>query len=127
MWRAAGFRNYASYDEHQAAAEKLLKEELQKGYLQWGPSRARLEHEHGPLVLSRIAVLVKLRGSRLKYRLIHDLRRSGVNQRARIPERGVLPRLRDAIDSLLHVARGAPAEGQARILVLDSTDAFKQV
>ena len=51
------------------------------------------------MALSSIGVIVKRKpGGGYKYRLVHDLRRSGVNSKITVLERLVLPRLKDAIE-----------------------------
>ena len=61
------------------------------------------------------------------YRLIHDLKRSRVNRKARVPERSILPRLRDAVEACLRVVRSNDQEQQVELLVCDFKDAFKQL
>ena len=60
-----------------------------------------LERKHGPIHRSKIGVIAKMKGGRRKIRLIHDLRRSGVNARIKTSERVVLPKLTDVVDSAL--------------------------
>ena len=72
--------NYASYHEHQVAADAVFQEELERGRLEWSPSVGELTKKYGPIARSRIAVIAKQKGGHLKVRLVHDLRRSGVNE-----------------------------------------------
>ena len=118
--------NYASYEEHQAAADANLREEHRMGRLVLLPTRQALEAKVGPTELSRIGVVAKVKGGRTKIRLIHDLKRSGVNKRVRVAERLVLPRIADACTDALDLLRET---GDARldVLGLDFKDAFKQV
>ena len=53
----------------------------------------------GTLILSRMAAIVQEKNSKIKVRLVHDLRRSLVNSWVSAPERIVLPRLLDAVDA----------------------------
>ena len=86
-----------------------------------------LEAKVDSLVPSRVAALVKQTPGGLKVRLIHDLRRSGVNATASIPERVVLPRLIDAVESIVKVATADQARQGVDLAVLDFADAFKQL
>ena len=87
-----------------------------------------MEQRYGPLVLARIGAIVKVKNERLKLRLIHDLRRSGSNAKATVPERIILPRIIDAVFSMLDVARAANAANEeVEAAVLDYKNAFKHV
>ena len=74
VWDA---ENYSSYHEHKEKADKVLQTEIDKGYVQWAPSRDELEREVGTLQLAKMAVVVK--GE--KVRFIHDMRRNGTNSK----------------------------------------------
>ena len=124
----SSFRNYASFQDYKEAAEAELAKEAAKGYLVWSSDRQRLEREVGPLHLSKMAVLAKHKDGCVKLRLIHDLRRSGVNAKARIPERIVLPRLWDAVQDMLYAARCANGKPSlVEVAVFDFSDAFKHL
>ena len=56
---------------------------------------------HGPITCSRIAVVAKRRSGELKVRLVHELRRSGVNVKEKTHERVVLPRATDVVSDAL--------------------------
>ena len=80
-------------------------------------------------MLSSIGVVVKRKpdGS-YKYRLVHDLRRSGVNSKIKVLERLVLPRLKDAIDDAVSLFEsGLLPQEEVLWLTLDFKDAFKQL
>ena len=80
-------------------------------------------------MLSSIGVVVKRKpdGS-YKYRLVHDLRRSGVNSKIKVLERLVLPRLEDAIDDAVSLFEsGLLPQEEVLWLTLDFKDAFKQL
>ena len=124
---AAAEGNYASFLEHGALAEAELAKEWRLGYLRWAPNRATLEAEVGPLVPSKMAVLVNEKGGTTKVRVIHDLRRSGVNAAASIPERVVLPRLMDAAYSMIGVAQELQVGEAVEVAVVDFKDAFKHL
>lgn len=119
--------NYASYVENAALADAELEKEMAKGFLEWSASKEELESRYGVIIPSRMAALVKSKNGATKVRLIHDLRRSGVNAMARVPERIVLPRLRDAIDSAIGVAKGLREREVIEFVVLDFKDAFKHL
>ena len=76
--------------------------------------------------MSKIGVVAKPQGERLKLRLIHDLKRSGVINRVTVRERVVLPRLHDAVEGILdliHQHGGCEWE----LFGSDFSDAFKQI
>ena len=118
--------NYSSFAEHQGGAEEILRKERAKGWLEWSSSRKALEAKYGPITQNRIGVIAKSKKGKLKLRLIHDLRRSGVNSRVKFTERLILPRLADARDDILHAISQAGHDGW-ECAVLDHADAFKQL
>ena len=126
------FHNYSSVEAEPAVAEEELTRDLEKGYLRWSPDIGALRAAVGDLVLSKMAALVRVRNGRRKVRIIHDLRRSQVNALATVPERVVLPRLLDAVNSMLAAARESPGrpratQGGVEVAVVDFRDAFKQL
>ena len=60
-------------------AERLSRREIESGWILWYPDEAAVVEAHGPVTFSRIGAVAKEKGESLKLRLIHDLRRSGVN------------------------------------------------
>ena len=118
--------NYSSYTEHQAEADAILATERDRGWLEWSPTRAPLDHRYGTITQNRIGVISKQKGDKLKLRLIHDLKRSGVNAKVAFQERLILPRLVDARDDVLHAIQEAGHENW-ECVVLDYADAFKQL
>ena len=100
----------SSYIEHQAKAEDILSNELSKGWLEWSPTKAPLEKKYGTITQNRIGAFAKLKGNKQKLRLIHDLKRSGVNSKVKFNERFVLPRQADARDDVLHAIKEARHE-----------------
>ena len=119
--------NYTSYVENATLADAELEGEMAKGFLEWSPSKEELESRHRMIIPSRMAALIKSKIRTTKVRLIHDLRRSGVNAMARVPGRIVPPRLRDAIDSAIGVAKGLQEHEIIEFVVLDFKDAFKHL
>ena len=116
-------KNYSSYHEHKEQADKVLQNEINKGYVQWSASRDELEHEVGALQLAKIAVIVK--GE--KVRLIHDMRRNGTNSKVVFHERLVLPRLRDVVQGVMVLLESKANHEGIEFLTLDFRDAFKQL
>ena len=96
--------NYASYDDHKQAADELLQEEYRQGRILWRKTRAELCKLRGGFTHNRIGVIAKLKDGKTKYRLVHDLRRSGVNSKVTTHERVILPRANDAKDDILGLA-----------------------
>ena len=119
--------NYVSYMENQHVADKLFLEEVQQGFAAWSPDRKTLEDEVGQLVPSAIGVIVKMKAGVQKVRLVHDLRRSLVNQHILISERLVLPRMRDLVNDIAQLLELAEPGESVKVLSLDFSNAFKQL
>ena len=118
--------NSASFQEHRTGAEEILAKELASGWLEWSPTKGPLEKKYGQITQNRIGVFSKYKDNKQKLRLIHDLKRSGVNSKVQFSERLVLPRLADARDDVLHAIAEAGHENW-ECAVLDHADAFKQL
>ena len=121
------FQNYSSYDDEREAADGQIQKELDAGFLEITPDRATLEEKLGPLVPSRIGVIIKTKGKKRKVRLIHDLSRGGVNQTVVISERVVLPRASDVFESVHTLAGTCQGDRVLTFLSLDFKDAFKHL
>ena len=121
------FINYFSYDDEKEAADGQIQEELHVDILEIATDRATLEEKLGPLVPSRIGVLIKTKGKKRKVRLIHDLSRGGVNQTVIISERVVLPRASDVFESVHALAHTCQGNRVLTFLSLDFKDAFKHL
>ena len=80
----------------------------------------------GDIIVSKLACLVKEvpGSSEVKRRLLVDMLRSGSNRCARVPERSVLPRLRDAAGDVRRLAFVSGPGECVEILVIDVSDAF---
>ena len=115
--------NYATFTEHQAGAEEILEKERAAGWLEWSPTRMALEDKYGPITQSRIGVIAKTRQGVQKLRLIHGVKRSGVNTQVKSTERLILPKLADARDDVLHAITAARHEDW-ECAMLDHADAF---
>lgn len=97
-----GLENYSSMEEHRGEALLELQRYEEKGIARSLSSEELLQRfpTHG--TISKLALILKQKddGS-VKSRIIMDLRRSGGNARCRVPERIVLPRVSDVVDSLV--------------------------
>ena len=100
-----GFKNYSSYEEHQAFADAAMQREVVSGFAETGDV-AGPTAKYGDLVLSKIACIVSDKDGKQKVRLIHDLRGSAVNAKIHLQERLVLPRLSDVIIATLDLMEG---------------------
>ena len=121
--------NYKSYEENKTDAGGLFKQEVDKGFAEWSRSRGEVEAKVAPLVTSAIGVTVKYKGDPpiKKVRLVHDLRRSLVNEGINLEERLVLPRLRDAASDVLDLLERRQPNEVIALLFLNFSDAFKQI
>ena len=117
---------FSSLSEHRPGAEEILRRGRQARWLTWPPTREQLERTPCPITLNRIGVVAKQKVGSLKLRLIHDLRRSGVNQKVDFNERLVLPRLTDLKDDLLWLIDTVGYDNW-ECVVLDFADAFKNL
>ena len=132
-----GFYNYQSVDDLEA--EKLIQDFMASGYVQVFDNVSKAETFcGGKPVLSKLAMLVKEKRDeagnllRTKRRLILDCLRSNVNASALLRQRLLLPRLQDAVNSVLDLqAWGLKHDRwtstQVELLVIDIKDAFWQV
>ena len=119
--------NYSSAESNPKETEEELANEFEKGFFLWDTSKERLEQKVGKLMLSRVGTIITHKAGLKKVRLIHDLRRSLVNALATIPERVVLPRILDAVYSIIAAANAIENEEDVWIMVLDFKDAFKHL
>ena len=127
-----GFKNYISV-EGDLAADSVIQEFISTKYVRAFDCYEDVKeylHGHEP-ALSRLAMITKHfhdeTGTlvRTKRRLILDCLRSGVNAHAKQPNRIVLPRLCDAVNSILEAMRAAKSE--TALFVIDIADAFWQL
>ena len=119
--------NYISYKDNQEAADELFWEEVQQGFADWSHNRETLEARVGPLVPSAIGVVVKNKAGVRKLRLVHDLRRSLVNQHILTSERIVLPRMSDLVEDVSILLEQLQPGEEIKLLSLDFSNAFKQL
>ena len=127
MDTCAQCHNYASFAEHREGAEALLHREKAAGWLELFSTEAEAEAKYGKVVCSRIGVVEKWKHGEQKLRLIHDLRRSGVNQQVVMTERVILPRISDLIEDVLAVEEALEPGENWECMIADFKDAFKHL
>ena len=94
-----GTKNYSSFYDLIEAAEEEIGRYVKKGFAvvkdaDW------LSRRFGTGTVSRMALIQKTKDDgRVKNRLVVDMLRSGGNKRAKVPERLVLPRVVDVLES----------------------------
>ena len=120
--------NYSSVQENVQEAKVELDRYRKAGFMvDVKRSTVTDEMKHG--TISKLGLIIKHKPEGIKRRIILDLRRSGGNKKATLPEKLVLPRPRDFLASIRSVyamqrAHGRD-EGYARELaVIDVSDAF---
>ena len=120
--------NYSSVQENMEEAKVELDRYRKAGFMvDVKKEVVTKEMKHG--TISKLGLIIKHKPEGIKRRIILDLRRSGGNKKATLPEKLVLPRPRDFLNSIRSVyamqrAHGRD-EGYARELaVIDVSDAF---
>ena len=120
--------NYTSVQDNVDEAKVELDRYRQAGYMVDVP-KAIVQHEMTHGTISKLGLIIKEKPEGVKRRIILDLRRSGGNRKAQLPEKLVLPRPKDALETIRSVytmrkAHGG-GEGYAReLVVIDISDAF---
>ena len=120
--------NYSSVQENVQEAKVELDRYRKAGFMvDVKRSTVTDEMKHG--TISKLGLIIKHKPEGIKRRIILDLRRSGGNKKATLPEKLVLPRPRDFLASIRSVYATQRAhgrdEGYARELaVIDVSDAF---
>ncbi len=129
---AVDWGNYQSAEEDPEAVEELLKRMLEAGWARKFDTLDEVKHalqaEHVPV--NKLGLIVKLRSDgSYKYRLIWDLLRSGINSCLSQGSRVILPRLEDAVNSVLDlITEDEDSDSNdVRILVFDISDAFHEI
>lgn len=123
-----GFKNYLSVESNKEDAEAELARYENLGYLRRLPKEEALR-DFGGGTISKLGLVVKLKPDQTKkLRIVIDLRRSGGNAKSELPERLVLPRPLDAVQSLREQKRKKVEEGQgdcgAEFALIDISNAF---
>ena len=125
-----GFTNYASVEDNFEAAKQEVQRYLDREFaVSLTQAEALRRYPDGSI--SKIALLTREKNDgTVKHRIIVDLKRSkpvSVNLRSSVPERPVLPRLRDAVKDLSDLARFAEElheEPELEAVVADFSDAY---
>lgn len=120
--------NYSSVRDNLEDARIELDRYRKEGYLaDVDKETVQKEMAHG--TISKLGLIVKEKPEGVKRRIILDLRRSGGNQKATLPERLVLPRPQDAVNMIRDVynqrrVSGADEGYTRELVVIDVSDAF---
>ena len=125
--------NYTSVQENKEDAKGEVERLISLGYAERITEQQVRKHFSQGTV-SKLGVVVKPKddGSK-KVRLVIDMRRSGGNDKAELPERLVLPRVWDAVEDMKRLRRCHPQEpsGEERkenwaqeLVMVDISDAF---
>ena len=123
-----GFKNYLSVESNKEDAEAELARYENLGYLRRLPKEEAVR-DFGGGTISKLGLVVKLKPDQTKkLRIVIDLRRSGGNAKSELPERLVLPRPLDGVQSLREQKRKQVEKGQgecgAEFALIDISDAF---
>ena len=126
MWDAT---NYSSVADDEPNARIELDRYYDQGYLKKiGTEEVERNMGHG--TVSKLGLIVKEKPSgEVKRRIIIDLKRSGGNDKATLPEKIVLPRPRDAVEMMRDVFEkrqpfGSNTTYARELVVIDISDAF---
>ena len=120
--------NYVSVTSDPANAKIELDRYVKEGYTKVvAKDEVMSDMKHG--TISRLGLIVKEKPEGVKRRIIIDLRRSGGNSKATLPEKLVLPRPRDMVESIRSIfsQRRQEKEGSdyaRELVVIDVSDAF---
>lgn len=121
--------NYKSVLDDMENAKTELDRYRQAGYLK-DITKKEVEESMGHGTISKLGLIVKEKPEGIKRRIIIDLRRSGGNQKAVLPEKLTLPRPRDAVATVRDVfeLRGHCQQHEGPVTremaVIDIQDAF---
>ena len=98
---------------------------MKKGFAKFYKTWEDVIYEHGKVLSSKLACMVKVReDGTLKVRDVIDLRRSGYNLLVKMVERIVLPRTKDLVDDALSMMEANVLGTEMWALVSDFADAF---
>eukprot|EP00435_Cladocopium_sp_Y103_P072956 s218_g41.t2 len=120
--------NYSSVLDHLEDSKIELERYRKEGYMvDVDKDTVTKEMSHG--TISRLGLIIKEKPEGVKRRIILDLRRSGGNRKAVLPEKLILPRPRDAVASIRNVyeqrrPHGADEGYTRELAVVDISDAF---
>ena len=130
-----GLKNYVSVREQPEEAAIEINRYKERGYVR-EIQLSEAQRKFGPMV-SKLALIVKQKLDRsIKRRIIIDLRRSGGNEKCRVNERLILPRMSDVLRCLKKMHLLEPRlveemraskdyeEVETEMFLIDFTDAF---
>ena len=126
MWDAT---NYSSVADDETNARIELDRYYDQGYLK-KISAEEVEQNMGHGTISKLGLIVKEKPSgEIKRRIIIDLKRSGGNDKATLPEKIILPRPKDAVDMMRDMYEkrqpyGSNTTYARELVVIDISDAF---
>eukprot|EP00913_Durusdinium_trenchii_P003850 g3564.t1 len=134
-WQAAqGLRedigNYVSVREQEEDAKIEIDRLLDRGYAVKAKKEEVETAKFRGTTISKLGLIVKTKeGGAKKRRIIIDLRRSGGNRKAVLPERLILPRPTDAIAIVrtMHASKaetGNPQDRTLELVMIDVSDAY---
>ena len=116
--------NYKTVEEDKQEAKIELDKYHQAGYTRYYTEN-EVKERFSAGTISRLGLIVKVKESGVKNRrIILDLRRSGGNAKATLPEKLVLPRPRDAIEMFRNLHSRERGAGDMELVVIDISDAF---
>ena len=117
--------NYKSFEEARVHALPELQRTVKAGYAVHIGTWRQVVAKFGRVVVSKLACILKARkNGGLKVRLVVDLRRSQVNRCAQVPERVVLPRIKEVLENAVTLLHAAAAGQEVEAMVVDFKDAF---
>ena len=124
-----GWRNYVSAEDNAEKVLEILQENVDARHGTWFDSYADLTNAvQGTPVFNKFGLIIKeKKDGSTKYRVVWDLRRSGVNDVVEQNERIVLPRVGDAVSTALHLARSKEPDEELYFLVFDIENAFNNI
>ena len=116
--------NYKTVEDDREEAKIELDRYHLAGYTRYYTENEIKQHfSRG--TISRLGLIVKVKDSGVKKRrIILDLRRSGGNAKADLPEKLILPRPRDAVEMFRDLHRREHGSGDMELVVIDISDAF---
>ncbi len=123
----SGLENYRSAEDDPVPCKQLLTHMVEQ---QWAVSVVSWEElctllRSKDITLNKLGLVTKIReDGTTKYRLVWDLRRSGVNEHVHQGERVILPRLQDVVEDILYLLNLCEEGESVWLMVVDITDAF---
>jgi hypothetical protein len=118
------FANYPGVEESTHVADELARLVKLGFVMEFDGYDLAQKFVGGDIVLSRIAVIEKLRNGKMKVRIVVDSKRSCISRASRRFERCLLPRVTDCIDDMLALLDAAEPDELVELMVADFSDAF---